>query len=61
MELRIFNQEDRMQVAAILIKNGYTVSQTKRSKSPSGKSMEYFLKIEESDDNTASGRKDYES
>lgn len=26
VELKIYNQEDRLSVAAILIKNGYTVS-----------------------------------
>lgn len=29
VELKIYNQEDRLSVAAILIKNGYTVSQGK--------------------------------
>lgn len=31
-ELRIYNQEDRLNVAQILIKNGYAVRQTKRKR-----------------------------
>lgn len=51
MELRIYNLEDRMAVTQILVKNGYTVSQGKRYKTPTGKTMEYFLKVIEDDDN----------
>ena len=51
MELRIFNQEDRLQVAQILIKNGYTVSQGKKLKTQSGKSYEYFLKVTDDETN----------
>ena len=47
MELRIFNQEDRIKVAAILVKNGYEVSQQKRKKTPTGKTMEYYLEVRE--------------
>lgn len=36
MELKIYNQDDRLSVAAILIKNGYTVSQGKRQRSMRG-------------------------
>ena len=43
MELKIYNQDDRLNVAQILIKNGYTVSQTKRKKSESSKSVNYYL------------------
>ena len=32
VELKIYNQDDRLSVAAILIKNGYTVSQGKRQR-----------------------------
>ena len=45
MELRIYNQQDRLNVASILIKNGYTVSQTKRQKTPTGKTVDYFLVV----------------
>lgn len=44
-ELRIYNQQDRLDVAAVLIKNGYTVSQTKRQKTPTGKTVDYFLRV----------------
>ena len=45
------NQDDRLSVAAILIKNGYTVSQGKRQRSPTGKTLDYILKVSEDKDN----------
>ena len=54
MELKIFNLEDRLNVAQILIKNGYTVSQGKRARTLTGKTMDYFLKVEEDADNMES-------
>lgn len=36
-ELRIYNQEDRLNVAQILIKNGYAVRQTKKKTHRDGK------------------------
>lgn len=51
MELRIYNLEDRMAVTQILVKNGYTVSQGKRQRSPTGKTLDYFLKVAEDADN----------
>ena len=45
MELIIYNQDDRLTVGQILMKNGYTVSQGKRSKTPTGKTMDYFLRV----------------
>ena len=49
-EIRIYQQDDRLEVAKILIKNGYTVSQVKRKKEGQ-KTVEYCLRIEESDEN----------
>lgn len=56
IELNIYNQEDRLTVAQILIKNGYTVSQGKKPASPTGKKLTYFLKVtsDESNCETAS-------
>lgn len=51
VELKIYNQEDRLSVAAILIKNGYTVSQGKMQRTATGKTMDYFLKVSEDGDN----------
>lgn len=51
MELDIYNQEDRLAVASILIKNGYTVSQGKRQATPTGKKLIYFLKVTVDSDN----------
>ena len=51
MELKIYNLEDRLNVAQILIKNGYTVAQGKKQRSPTGKTVDYFLKVTEDADN----------
>lgn len=51
MELRIYSKEDRLKIAAILIDNGYTVSQGKRQKTPTGRSLEYYLKVTEDSEN----------
>lgn len=48
MEVRIYTQDDRLNVASILIKNGYNVEQGKRQKTATGKSLDYFLRIKES-------------
>ena len=50
-ELRVYNQEDRLLIGQILIKNGYTVSQGKRYKTPTGKTMEDFLRVSEDSEN----------
>ena len=44
-ELRIRSQQERLDVAATLIKNGYTVSQVKRQRTPSGKAVDYFRRV----------------
>lgn len=51
VELKIYNLEDRLVVAQILIKNGYTVSQGKRQRSPTGKTLDYYLKVTEDPEN----------
>ncbi|WP_320972267.1 helix-turn-helix transcriptional regulator [Enterocloster bolteae] len=51
MELIIYNQDDRLAVGQILMKNGYTVSQGKRSKTPTGKTKDYFLRVVRDPDN----------
>lgn len=50
VELRIYIQEERLNVASVLIKNGYKVFQGKRNKTPTGKALDYFLVIEENAD-----------
>lgn len=37
IELRIYEQKDRLEVATILIKNGYDVGQHKRRRTETGK------------------------
>lgn len=56
MMLKIYSQEDRLAVAGILIKNGYTVSQGKRQKTPTGKTLEYFLRVSENEKNVSTAR-----
>lgn len=56
MEIRILEQEERLKVAAILIKNGYTVSQFKRDRTTTGKVKDYYLKIEENVDNAVTSK-----
>ncbi len=47
VELRIYTQEERLNVAAILVKNGYRVSQSKRNRTQTGKIVDYYLVVEE--------------
>lgn len=47
MKLYIFNEDDRLKVAAVLVKNGYKVWQGKERKTPTGKSYSYFIETEE--------------
>ncbi len=44
-ELSINKLEDRKTVTAILYENGYTVGPGKRKLTPTGKQMDYYLKI----------------
>lgn len=46
IELTIAKEEDRIQVAGILIKNGYRVQQTKRKRTATAKAYEYLLTAE---------------
>ena len=52
-KLYIDKLEERIEVAGILIKNGYTVSQGKEKKSPTGKTYEYFLEVGKDDNSRA--------
>lgn len=56
LTLRIYNMEDRLNVAAILIKNGYTVGQAKRSRTPTGKQLDYLLTITDNPSNADMSR-----
>lgn len=52
-ELVIYEQDDRLKVSSVLVKNGYLVGQNKRKKTPTGKTLEYFLEVyEDSSKNT---------
>lgn len=56
VELKIYNIEDRLNVAQILIKNGYSVQQIKKKRSDTGKAVDYFLRIKEGDEDAAESR-----
>ena len=56
MKLKIFNQEDRLAVAQILVKNGYTVSQGKERRTETGKPLDYFLVVKEDANNANTSR-----
>ena len=44
-EVEIYTKEDRLNVAKILLDNGYAVSTGKRNKTPTGKQVIYFLRV----------------
>lgn len=50
VKIEIFKEEDRMTVAAILVKNGYRVSQGKCRKAPNSKAYVYFLDVEKAEE-----------
>lgn len=56
MILRIYNQDDRLEVAKILIKNGYTVSQLKKPKTGSKTAIDYCLRVEEDEGNASTAK-----
>lgn len=53
-ELSIYKLEDRKTVAGILLENGYTIGPGVRKKTPTGKQMDYYLRIYK-ESNTADG------
>lgn len=55
-EIKVYNLEERMSVATILIKNGYTVRQGKRLRTPTGKTLDYILYIQEDERNADTTR-----
>lgn len=56
MELAIYSQDDRLAVAQILVKNGYTVAQGKRKKTETGKQVEYLLRVRREEGYVETGR-----
>ncbi len=53
MRIEINSEEDRLKVAAILVRNGYKVWQGKERKTPTGKSYTYFVEAEKPSDSVA--------
>ena len=54
MKIEIFKEEDRMAVAAILVKNGYRVRQGKERKSANSKAYVYFIEADKPDEEVKS-------
>lgn len=46
MKIEIYNEADRLTVAAILVKNGYKVWQSKERRTPTGKAYTYYVEAE---------------
>ncbi len=56
VKLRIYNLEERLTVSGILIKNGYTVGQTKQKRTETGKVLDYFLVAKLDNENADTAR-----
>lgn len=54
--IRVYTQDERLNVASILIKNGYRVRQGKKARTPNGKALDYFLIIDECADSADTSR-----
>ena len=50
IKLKIYSVEDRLAVASVLVKNGYTVSQTKEKRG-TGAAFDYYLRVVKEDGN----------
>ena len=49
MRIKINREEDRLVVAAILVKNGYKVAQVKEKPNPNARSYVYYIEAEEAE------------
>lgn len=54
MKLEIYKEDDRLAVAAILVKNGYRVSQGKEKKTPTGRAFVYYIEAQKVDEEVKS-------
>lgn len=54
-ELSIYKLDDRKTVAGILLENGYAIGPGVRKKTPTGKQMDYFLKVYKDGNQESSG------
>ena len=48
-EISIYKLEDRKVVAGILLENGYTIGPGVKKKTPTGKQLDYYLKVYKED------------
>lgn len=56
MKLRIYNQDERLDVSKILVKNGYTVAQTKQKRTETGKVLDYYVVAKLNEENADTAR-----
>jgi transcriptional regulator with XRE-family HTH domain len=49
-KLKIFKEDDRVAIAAIMVRNGFMVRQGKEKRTPQGKAFDYYLYITKSDE-----------
>lgn len=53
MKIDINREDDRLTVAAILVKNGYTVRQGKERRTPIARVFTYYIEAEKDDEKEA--------
>lgn len=53
MKIDINREDDRLTVAAILVKNGYTVRQGKERRTPNARAFTYYIEAEKADEKEA--------
>ena len=53
MKIDINREDDRLTVAAILVKNGYTVRQGKERRTPTARVFNYYIEAEKDDEKEA--------
>ena len=53
MKIDINREDDRLTVAAILVKNGYTVRQDKERRTPTARVNTYYIVAEKNDEKAA--------
>lgn len=56
-QFRVYNEADRKLIVPILVANGYDVGQHKQNRTETGKTVDYYIHINESSDNVNSCRK----
>ena len=53
--ISIYNKDDRLTVAKILVDNGYRVSQGKERETPTSKKYDYYVEYEKKGESNVTG------